>query len=255
MSITQETFQNISNGNRHFKNVDLSAIDTSEYFEKDFLFENCQFFNVSFNGITIEKLHASHCEFLMCDFDKTTIGEAIFEDCKFYDPKTLKGSCFKNADLRRSIFKNCDISGCNFQRANLFQCEFHNCKAQGTDFKFVDFTIKISRTLLMAQAILKNNNFRYACFEGVYLKGCDLSESVFINTDFTNAVLDECDFTNSVFSSPILLHTTFNKADFRNANISGIELSKIAFSGIKIFEWQASDLLEEYGIIVLPHAK
>ena len=96
----------------------------------------------------------------------------------------------------------------------------------------------------MAQAVLKNNNFRYACFEGVYLKGCDLSESVFINTDFTNAVLDECDFTNSVFSSPVLFHTTFNKADFRNANISGVELPKIAFSGIKIFEWQASGLLE-----------
>ena len=42
---------------------------------------------------------------------------------------------------------------------------------------------------------------------------------------------------------------------FRNAKISGVELSKIAFSGIKIFEWQASDLLEEYGIIVSPDPK
>ena len=60
MSMTQEIFQNISNGNRHFKNADLSAIDASEYFEKDFFFENCQFFNVNFNGITIEKFHACH---------------------------------------------------------------------------------------------------------------------------------------------------------------------------------------------------
>lgn len=48
MLITKEDFQNISSGNRSFKDLDLSAIDASEYLDKDFLFENCQFLNVNF---------------------------------------------------------------------------------------------------------------------------------------------------------------------------------------------------------------
>lgn len=187
--------------------------------------------------------------------DKANMIDVILENCKFYEQKSMKGCNFRNTNLRRAIFKNCDISSSNFQRAILFQSEFYDCKAQGVNLKFANFTHVISRTQIMAQTILKNCNLKYASFEGVYLKGCDLSESIFINTDFTSAVLDECDFINAVLCSPILFQATIDKADLRNAEISGIDLKKFAFSGIKICEWQQTNLLEEYGIIVFPNSK
>ena len=248
-------FKKISQVNNSFKNMDLSNVSPLEYSGKNFIFENCLFLKVDFSGVNIKGLHAKNCDFLMCDFDKANMIDVILENCKFYEQESMKGCNFRNTNLRRAIFKNCDISNSNFQRAILFQSEFYDCKAQGVNLKFANFTHVISRTQIMAQTILKNCNFKYASFEGVYLKGCDLSESIFINTDFTSAVLDECDFINAVLCSPILFQATIDKADLRNADISGIDLKKIAFSGIKICEWQQTNLLEEYGIIVFPNSK
>jgi fluoroquinolone resistance protein len=254
-SIDSEFFKKTAQLNNSFKNMDLSKIYPLEYSGKKFIFENCLFLKVDFSGINIKGLHAKNCDFLMCDFDEANMVGVVLENCKFYDRESMKGCYFRSTDLRRAIFKNCDISNGNFQRAIMFQSEFYDCKAQGVNLKFADFTHVISRTQIMAQAVLKNCNFKYASFEGVYLKGCDLSESIFINTDFTNSVLDECDFINAVLCSPILFQATIEKADLRNADISGIDLKKFAFSGIKICEWQQTNLLEEYGIIVFPDSK
>ncbi len=250
--VQNKNFANIFNFNTPFKNMDLSAVDPLKYEREGLIFENCLFLDVDFSGVNISKLHGKNCDFLVCDFDKADITESIFEDCRFYDRKTTKGCSFRETNLRRVIFKDSDISNCNFQRAIMFQSELYNCKGQGADFKFANFTHIISRTQLMAQTTLRNCNFKYASFKGVYLKACDLSGSTFINTDFTNSVLDECDFSNTVIWSPILFQATIDKIDFRNADILGIELQKLAFSGVKICEWQQTNLLEEYGIIVFP---
>lgn len=253
--VDSDLFRKITQVNTSFVNMDLSTVDPLEYSGNNFIFENCLFLQVDFSGINIKGLHAKNCDFLMCDFDKANMIDVVLENCKFYDRESMKGCYFRNANLRRASFKNCDISNGNFQRAIMFQSEFYGCKAQGVNFKFANFTHVISRTQIIAQTVLKNCNFKYASFEGVYLKGCDLSESIFINVDFTNSVLDECDFINAVLCSPILFQATIEKADLRNADISGIDLKKFASSGIKICEWQQTNLLEEYGIIVFPDSK
>jgi fluoroquinolone resistance protein len=43
------------------------------------------------------------------------------------------------------------------------------------------------------------------------------------------------------------------KADFRNAEISNIDIRKLDFSGVKIFEWQQTFFIENLGIIAYPN--
>ena len=235
--------------------VDLSNTDWFEHAASDLYIENCLLSGVDFRHSNFEGLQAKECEFINCEFEDASFVDSVFENCNFYCKDKSRGCDFSRATLKGGTFRNCNLSNTNFERADMFQCELHDCLAQGANFYLTNFTTQISRTKIMAQAVLKNSLFRYANFEGVYLEGCDLSGSHFVSVDFTNAMLNKCDLTNSTFSPSVFLGASMVAADLRNADISNLDIKDIDVSGVQILEWQQTVLLESIGMIVTPERR
>ncbi len=215
-------------------------------------FKNCTISNSDFSASNLDELRLVNCKIFNCNFEKASIQDGFFENCEFYDKETQNGCRFNLADLKRTEFHRCNISMNTFKRANAFQIVINECRAQGCDFQFTNFSNIISRTAVFSSAFLTKTDFRYSNFEGVYLAKCDLSESKFVSAIFSKTNLEEANLTNTVFSPSQYDGLSLFKADFRNAEIANIDIRKLDFSGVKIFEWQQAFFIENLGIIAYP---
>lgn len=219
---------------------------------QELTFTNCKISNSDFSSANLDGLRLINCKIFNCNFEKASIQDGFFEDCEFYDKDSQNGCRFNLADLKRTEFHRCNISMNTFKRANAFQIVVNECRAQGCDFQFTNFSNVISRTALFSSAFLTKTDFRYSNFEGVHLEKCDLSESKFVSVIFSKANLEEANLTNTVFSPSQYDGLSIYKADLRNAEITNIDIRKLDFSGVKIAEWQQAFFIENLGIIIYP---
>ena len=150
---------------RKFINLDWTRKDHQEL-----TFKNCTISNSNFSTSNLDGLRLENCKIFNCNFEKPSIQDGFFEDCVFYEKDNQSGCNFSLADLRRTEFHHCNISMNNFKRANVFQITIDDCRAQGCNFQFANFTNIVSRTVLFSSASLTKTDFRYSNFEGVYLK-------------------------------------------------------------------------------------
>lgn len=251
-TIAEEEILNISIETTLIKDRIFTNLNWFKHNHQELTFENCKILNSDFSASNLDGLRLIHCKIFNCNFEKASIQDGYFEDCEFYDKDIQNGCRFNLADLQRSEFHRCNISMNSFKRANAFQIVVNECRAQGCDFQFTNFSNVISRTALFSSAFLTKTDFRYSTFEGVHLEKCDLSESKFVSVIFSKANLEEANLTNSVFSPSQYDGLSLFKADFRNAEITNIDIRKLDFSGVKIFEWQQAFFIENLGIIVYP---
>lgn len=232
---------------RNFINLDWIKKD-----HQGLNFKNCTISNSDFTAANLEGLRLESCRIFNCNFEKSTIPDGFFEDCIFYEKHNQHGCNFSFADLRHCEFYRCNISMNNFKRANVFQITIDDSRAQGCNFQFANFVNVVSRNVLFSSAYLTKTDFRYSNFEGVYLQKCNLSESKFVSVIFTRANLEEADLTNTEFAPNEYDGLSIFKADLRNAEIRNIDVRKLDFSGVKIFEWQQTSFIENLGIITYP---
>jgi len=232
---------------RSFINLDWTKQD-----HQGLTFKNCTIINSNFSAANLDGLRLENCNVFNTNFEKASIKDGFFEDCTFYEKQHQQGCNFSLADLRQTEFHRCNISMNNFKRANLFQITINDSRAQGCNFQFANFVHIVSRTALFSAAYLTKTDFRYSNFEGVYLQKCDLSESKFVAVIFTRANLEEADLTSTDFAPNEYDGLSLFKADFRNAEIRNIDVRKLDFSGVKIFEWQQAVFIENLGIITYP---
>jgi len=106
--------------------------------------------------------------------------------------------------------------------------------------------------VLFSAAKLTKSNFRYADLEGVYLEKCDLSESILVDVVFSRVNLEGANLTNTVFAPSQYDGLSIYKADLRNAEIAGVDVRAVDFSGVEIFEWQLVSLVENIGFVIYP---
>ncbi|WP_116964694.1 pentapeptide repeat-containing protein [Fastidiosibacter lacustris] len=236
---------------RQFISLDWSKVSC----QKNITFKRCRILNSNFKHARLHELKVIECEIYNCDFSHATLDDAIFERSIFYDKDNAVGCSFYRADLLRSQFNYCNISVSDFERADAFQITINNCKAQGCNFKFTNFTNVVSRTKIFSCAELTNSDFRYSDLTGVYLAKCDLSGSKLVSVILSRVNLEEADLTSTDFSPSQYDGIKLHKADLRNSNIANIDIKYIDFSGVKIFEWQQSIFMESLGILVFPEGK
>jgi fluoroquinolone resistance protein len=251
-SIEEEKTLIISSAMALIKDRKFTNLNWVKQDHQELTFINCTITDSNFSGSNLDGLRLMNCKIFNCNFEKASMQDGSFEDCLFYDKENQNGCSFNLADLRRTEFHRCNISINSFKRANVFQIVVDKCRAQGCDFQFANFSNIISRSALFSLASLTRTDFRYSNFEGVYLVKCNLSESKFVSVIFSRANLEEADLTNTVFAPEQYDGLSIFKADFRNAEIKNIDVRKLDFSGVKIFEWQQEFFVENLGIITYP---
>lgn len=213
---------------------------------------DCEFHHCDFSNTALDFMQASGCTFYECNFKNSGLKEAVFEKCRFLDPKAQIGCYFYGADLVNSQFINCDISLADFERADMFGIEISNSKAQGCSFKQANFASLVSRKKLFCSAHLTDSHFRYADFEGCQLASCNLSGSAFVNANFFQTNLEKSQLINADLTGIQFERLALAGADLRNAQLEGLDIRKVDLQGAKISDWQQSVLLESLGIICFP---
>lgn len=251
-SMKEEEILNICIETTLIKDRKFTNLNWIKHNHQELTFKNCTISNSDFSASNLDGLRLVNCKIFNCNFEKASIQDGFFEDCEFYDKDSQNGCRFNLADLKRTEFHRCNISMNTFKRTNAFQIVVNECRAQGCDFQFTNFSNIISRTALFSAAFLTKTDFRYSNFEGVHLGKCDLSESKFVSVIFSKTNLEEANLTNTVFSPSQYDGLSLFKADFRNAEITNIDIRKLDFSGVKIFEWQQAFFIESLGIIAYP---
>lgn len=128
-------------------------------------YENCSFINCSFAESDLSRINFIECKFMNCDFsmakvNNTGFQSATFKNCKllglilsdcnkfllsanfddcilnlssFYKLK-IKGTKFKNCNLREVDFTETDLTGSSFDNCDLAGALFNNTLLEKVDF-------------------------------------------------------------------------------------------------------------------------
>ena len=236
-------FLELLNDGMEFKENLLRDADLTRSNAYDLVFNQCRFINVDFSDVDWDGLKCFSSEFINCHFIASSMENAVFKNCTFFDAEKALGCSFSRANLVSAQFSQCDISSCNFEGAKLFRIAIQDSKAIGAKFFRARFNDSVKLT---------KNLFKYADLRGVKLSKCKLSEN-----DFVWAALDEADFTRanlmgSNLSGATMKYAKFAGADLRGANLSTFDIRLLNSQGIKIFESQMRQLLENCEVIVYP---
>ncbi|EJW0474789.1 pentapeptide repeat-containing protein, partial [Escherichia coli] len=227
--------------------MDLTGIDLSKMVLR----------NVNFNGSILRhaKFSGTICEgvdFTDCDLRNAKFKNASLENNDFRKVRHLTYVNFKNANLRNSNFSGKVLTGVNFTGSNL-----SNAYLEYIDFTTVTLyetpatpatsdtsetpkipeipgTHKIPATPKTPaipqipgtpKVILTGAILNYSDLSGKDLSEYDLTDTVCMYTNFSNANLTKCK----------LFNTNFSAAKFDNTNFTGTEGSNILFNHAWLF--------------------
>ena len=209
----------------------------------DMKLRNCTFSDVNFSRADWEGVQAEDCTFHGCQFVGMGLDTAVFTNCTFFDAEQSIGCNFHLAKLRQTTFTKCNLAMCNFEEAQLFQISLNECYALGAVFLKAQFK---------GAATITHSNLQYANLRGVHLANCDLSHNNLIWANLDEANLEEANLMDCDLNGITYRYTKFFGADLRGAELISINPCEADLRGVKIFDSQMRQLMENCEIIVFP---
>ncbi|EFN4511552.1 type III effector [Escherichia coli] len=212
--------------------MDLTGIDLSKMVLRNVNFNSSILRNADFSGTICEGV-----DFTDCDLRNAKFENASLENNDFRKVRHLTYVNFKNANLRNCNFSGKVLTGVNFTGSDL-----SNAYLEHIDFTTVILyetpaapaisatsdTPKIPATPRIPgtpKVILTGAILNYSDLSGKDLSEYDLTGTVCMFTNFTNANLTKCKFLN----------TNFSAAKLDNTNFTGTEGSNILFNHAWLF--------------------
>ncbi|WP_350305015.1 Qnr family pentapeptide repeat protein [Photorhabdus viridis] len=190
-------------------------------------------------------------KFLNCDFSRADLSETQFIGCQFYDQERQMGCNFSYAVLKDASFKSCDLSMANFGNANAFGIEIRECRAQGSDFSGTRFMNMISSRVWFCSAYITKSNLSYANFSKVILEKCELWENRWNGANILGANFSGSDLSGGEFAAFDWRTANFTHCNLTNSMLGELDIRSIDLEGVKIDTYQASELMERLGIVVM----
>lgn len=229
-------------------NFNFDMIDGDD----ELTFKNCQVSEGRIKGEALTVSSWTECRFINCDFAGTTLREANFTKCDFYNSKDVKGATFRNSNISRAKFTECNLSLTTFSNCDAYDAEFKDCLMRGAIFEKTDFSLKLGRRHFnqvkfercrMVDAILEGLNLSSCEFIACELNGATLSSSRLVNT-----VMKKCDL---MFTD--IRDADFSGADLRESNLDGFSLTDIrGYASMRVSASQQYILLNSLGIEIEP---
>ncbi len=188
----------------------------SEYYNQEFeglvivqgtlmnaVFENCMFESCDFSESIFDGCTFKDCQFIKCKLTAIRVKNTKFSDVKFYDSKVLgvdwTKAYWRGLDLGAALyFERCLVNVSSFYGLKQSGIVFEECRAHDVDFR---------------EAILARGRF----------SGTDLTNSLFMNCDLSNA-------------------------DFNGAINFDIDVTKNNLKGATFCRYEAVSLLSSLGI-------
>lgn len=167
------------------------------------IFENCTFESCDFSESIFDGCTFKDCQFIKCKLTAVRVKNTKFSDVKFFDSKVLgvdwTKAYWRGLDLGAALyFERCLVNGSSFYGLKQSGIVFDECRAHDVDFR---------------EATLTRGRF----------SGTDLTNSLFINSNLSNA-------------------------DFNGAINFDIDVTKNTLKGATFDRYEAVSLLASLGI-------
>lgn len=206
----------ITSGSNNWSDAALELFSSGE---KNVLWEDRDFFELDFTGIS--KVYHF---FERCSFIKINLSANVWEDSDFKDTKFIKcnftNATFNTCKAHRSYFDNC-----NFLQLADFQFKFEDSK-----FKNIDFSFAILQTNITDKSFI-NCTFENCKFDAIYFQNIDFENAKFNNCSFLsdaqnsiNCIFDTCNldyvefkdcFFDKITPNPQFINSPVTKTTFK----------------------------------------
>jgi len=177
--------------------------------EENLLWENREFFNLDFSGITATRMYFYKCNFNKVNMSGYTADTNEYKECEF-EKVNFANATFKNTKSFNTLFDNC-----NFVEVGDFQFIADNCTFKNIDFSYPILNMNIT------DKIFTSCKFTSCKFDYQAIQNTDFSESEFNNCSFINTNIDSCTLEYSKFNdctfnevSDFVSIPNFNKINF-----------------------------------------
>lgn len=161
-------------------------------------FESCDFSESVFDGCTFKD-----CQFIKCKLTAIRVKNTKFSDVKFYDSKVL------GVDWTKAYWRGLDLGAAlHFERCLVNASSFYGLKQSG---------------IVLDECRAHDVDFREATLSHGRFSGTDLTNSLFINSNLSNA-------------------------DFNGATNFDIDITKNTLKGAIFCRYEAVSLLSSLGI-------
>ena len=214
--------------------------------------QNNEYNGKIFKHDNLEEAVFEGCTFIGCDFSHTKMHSSQFINCQFYDRDSEKGCLFRYADLRDASFKQCKLAMSDFSGANIFGAEFRDSDLKGANFFKASCANIITQRSFFCSLFITGCNLSYCNLQGMTIEKCDLFENKWSGANLVGASLQGSDLSRGVFSSDVWGDFNLQNCDLSHCELEGLDPRRVNLHGVKICDWQQEQLLEPFGIVVMP---
>jgi fluoroquinolone resistance protein len=152
-----------------------------------------QFKRLDLKNVIIREATFCECRFLRCDFS-----EALLQSCRFMD----------------CTFEDCTMKMINVEDTAFIRVKFSQCNLLGVDWTQASWSDWAAKT---GSLEFEHCNLQYAGFLGLNLRKMKLKNCTAHETMFAESNLSEADFEGTDFTGAVFLRTNLTGANFVGA--------------------------------------
>jgi len=190
-----------------------------------------EFVTQSFKGLKLKSIELIDKEFDACTFDDCDFSDAILTECKFIDCE----------------FKHCNLSLVALSKSRFTDVTFEQCKMIAIDWTQVIWpSLQLSSSISFYECILNDSSFFGLNLEQLTIVSCKAHDVDFRDGDFAESNFKNTDFLSSLFGK-----TNLKGCDFTDATNYYIDLNDNEIKGATLSRFEAVNLLEQLGIVLV----
>ena len=182
------------------------------------------------DGLAISNEEIVSKRFYDCTFTGCSFAETVFRECRFF-------SCtFRNCDLRLVRIPGCSFSSTRFEDSNVI----------GVNWTEASWP----RRAFMSPIGFVKCGISHSTFIGLSLRGIVIRECIARDVDFREADLARADLTHTDFADSLFSNTDLTEADFRHASNYDVNASLNVVKQTKFSLPEAMSLLYSLDILL-----
>lgn len=164
---------------------------------KSDIFHQDEFYDLTFSDLKLDKMEIRDKLFENCTFNKSSFIETIFHSCKFVDCE----------------FKFCNLSSTQFKYTSFNETVFDESKLIGINWTHAKWpNINLSSPIKIYKSNISHSSFFELELREIIIEDCKAHDVDFRGSDLSNGIFILTDFQNSQF-----MHTKLYAANFTEA--------------------------------------
>jgi uncharacterized protein YjbI with pentapeptide repeats len=189
-----------------------------------------QYQDESFIDLHIERVKISRSDFYNCTFRQCSLTETEFLKCRF----------------SKCLFEQCDLSLIQVADSMISSTRFVKSKVLGVNWTMADWSADLlGDPPSFNKCSINHSTFIGLKIPGILIKDCVASDVDFREADLSQATLSGTDFANSLFGN-----TNLTEADLRDAINYAIDPAKNTLTRAKFSLPEAMSLLFSMDIVL-----